>query len=607
MDLTSLAFWEAGTLNGWVTVALAVGTFLAYLLAYHTYGRWLAKKIFKLDPAATVPSVELQDDVDYVPSKKVVVFGHHFTSIAGTGPIVGPAIGVIWGWLPALIWVVVGSIFMGAVHDFGALVVSLRNKGQSIGEVCAKLVNPRVRILFSLIIFFLLLIVIAIFCRVIAMTFEKSPHAVIPVWLEIPIAMALGYMIYKRGMNAWIGGVLAVVLMYATVVLGAYVPIPLHEWFAAAGLGEQGGHAALMVTWTVLLLIYVYFASTVPVQKLLQPRDYINAYQLFIAMGLLIAGVLVARPAIVAPAINTADVQAPGGLWPLLFITIACGALSGFHSLVASGTSPKQIRSELDARSVGYGSMLTEGMLAVLVILACCAGIGLAANGGDATALWGQKYASWKVARGGALGVFLTGSSEMLTSYGIPIHIAAAIMGVFVASFAGTTLDTATRLQRYLVGELAKTCKLKWMANAKVATAVAVVTAGALALTPPPGKVPGEGGLILWPLFGTVNQLLGGLVLLAVTIYLAKRKSHWAVTAIPMVFMIVMTGWALVELLGRFAIGKDQNHLLFAIGLIIFLLEIWMIIESVIVFARTLSGRQGPGEQAKPQTPPADA
>ncbi|MHC4985263.1 MAG: carbon starvation CstA family protein, partial [Planctomycetota bacterium] len=309
-------------------------TFVGYLVAYHTYGRYLARRVFGLRRDAPVPSETLKDGIDYVPTRRTVLFGHHYTSIAGTGPIVGPAIGVIWGWVPALIWVFVGSIVMGAVHDFGSLVVSLRHEGKTISEIAAHYINRRVRTIFFLIVFLALLIVIAIFGVVVAAVFAIAKTSIIPVWSQIPIAVALGYAVYRFRLSLPLATVLAVAAMYGTVYLSSVVGDITMPNLVLGGftLPSTG-------VWVLLLLGYVFVASTLPVTVLLQPRDYINAWQLFIAMGLLIAGVAAASFAgglpVVAPAVNLNPPGAPP-IWPFLFVTIACGAISGFHCLVAS-------------------------------------------------------------------------------------------------------------------------------------------------------------------------------------------------------------------------------------------------------------------------------
>jgi len=560
------------------TILLAAGCAAAYLVAYHTYARFLARKIFDLEPDATTPAHKMNDGTDYVPTKKEILFGHHYTSIAGTGPIVGPAIGIIWGWVPALIWVLFGSILMGAVHDFGALVVSMRNEGKSIGDIAGNIINPRVRIAFLLIIALLLTIVIAVFCLVISILFDLYPEAVLSIWLEIPIAIWLGYMIYSKGKPGFRYSLIGLVLLYAAVAAGTQFPIRM----------GSVGPAGPMVVWTLILLIYAYIASTLPVTRLLQPRDYINGHELFVVMGVLALGVIFSRPEIVAPAVNMHPKGAPP-IWPFLFITVACGAISGFHSLVASGTTSKQIGRENHARTIGYGGMLMEGMLAVFVIIAVAGGIGLLADksGAVGAQAWQNHYAEWGAAKGlpAKVGAFVNGSANMLTFLGIPLILGTTIMGVFVASFAGTTLDTATRLQRYVITELASSLKLKPLTNKHAATGLAVITAGALALAD--GK--GKGGLLLWPLFGGSNQLLAALALLVITVYLAKKGKPIAYTLIPFLFMVFMTGWAMAFQLREFheaftSTGKNLHLLI--IASIIVLLEIWMIAEAVIVLVR---------------------
>jgi len=612
-----------------MSLVVAAGAFVLYLIAYHTYGRFLGKKLFRLDPNAVTPAHELNDGVDYVPSRKQVVFGHHFTSIAGTGPIVGPALAIIWGWVPALLWVLFGGILMGAVHDFGALIVSMRNQGRSLPDVCAKLVNPRVRALFLSIVTLALIIVIAIFCLVIANIFAMHPESVFPVWMEIPIAIGLGLLLRrcKTTRQVILCTVVAVALMYLTVWIGSTMPLTIGE------VGMLGP----VVIWSIILLVYCFIASVLPVQTLLQPRDFINAYQLYIALALLVAGVVVARPDFVAPQANLSPAAAPSP-WPLLFVTIACGAISGFHSLVAGGTTAKQLSRETDAKAIGYGSMLLEGVLAVLVIVAVGAGLGLNYNAeikfdhnnakqnekGLATVADFEEFAedreldvklgkpiqtdkgtvytsdtmtgkpafdwhyrAWGAAKGLAPKVkaFMTGASNMITRIGLPMVLCMTIMGVFVASFAGTTLDTSTRLQRYIIHEFGHATGAKLLGNRYVATFVTVFAAGTLALWD--GK--GSGAMILWPLFGTLNQLIAALALLVITVYLhAKRKPIW-VTGVPFVIMVCLTSWAMVVNLRSFFFGSlyvDKAPHLFVIGLIVSVLEVWMIIEVILHLRR---------------------
>lgn len=550
-------------------------SFAGYILMYKFYGRFIGKRIFKLNDNNTVPAVEFEDGIDFVPTKKEVIFGHHFTSIAGTGPIVGPAIAIIWGWVPALLWVFIGSIVMGAVHDFGSLVISMRNKGKSISEFTAKYINGRTKVFFFFIVFLELWIVVSIFGLVMAIIFDLYPGSVFPIWIQIPIAMFLGHMIYKRGANLTKWSILAIIAMYVTVIIGAFIPLKMPQIL---------GFSPIAV-WSVILLAYAFFASVLPVTKLLQPRDYMNAHQLIIAMVLLVLGVFLGafggKLELVAPAINTNPVEAPP-LWPFLFITIACGAISGFHSLVSSGTSSKQVRKESDSIFVGYGSMLTEGALATLVIIAVSAGIGmgLSENGQTFTGVqaWTHHYSSWAAAKGlgSKVAAFVIGSANLLAAIGIPQQIGAIIMGVFVASFAGTTLDSATRIQRYVITEMfPKTFK-----NRYFSTFVVVLSAFILIFSTGSS---GKGALLLWPLFGAINQTLAAMALIIVTVYLREHhKWGWILSGIPAVFMLLMSFWAIV--LNQIHFNSSDNLLLQTINVIIILSVIWIAVEGFLKF-----------------------
>lgn len=555
-------------------------SFIAFGLAYKFYGNFIAKKVFHVNPLNPVPAEELRDDVDYIPTNKEVLFGHHFASIAGTGPIVGPAIAVIWGWVPALVWIILGSIFAGAVHDYAALIISTRKRGVSIGELSRDVINSRVRMLFLFVILFSLWIVVAIFGMIIAVIFKLYPQSVFPVWIQIPIAMTVGWLAYKRKFNMTIMSVIAVILMYVTIMIGVNMP-----FFMPPLLGLTP-----MSIWIILLFIYAYIASVLPVWSLLQPRDYVNSHQLISGLGLIILGVIFAHPDMTAPAVQLAPKGAPPIL-PFLFITIACGAISGFHSLVSSGTSSKQLKNEGDVRLIGYGGMLTEGLLGVLVVVAVGAGIGMyvKTDSGEilkGIAAWQYHYSGWDAAGGLAskVGAFVNGTGNMLAALGIPLKYGQALVGVLIASFAGTTLDTATRIQRYVITELAGSYKVKVFKNRYTATLVAVLSAAVLAFSQGSGK----GALLLWPLFGTSNQLLAGLVLLVATVYLVRKektkvKKEWSLiytTAVPMFFMMITSSWAM--LINLFISFKSNQWYLVIIGAIMILLEIWMFGEAIL-------------------------
>ena len=559
-------------MNSLVLIILSI---LLYVIAYNTYGRFLGRKIFKVNENNICPSSSLNDNIDYVPTSKMVLFGHHFTSIAGTGPIVGPAIAIIWGWLPALLWVLIGSIFMGAVHDFGSMMISLRHQGRSIGDIAGNLINQRVKILFLLIIFLALLIVIAIFGVVIAQVFTIFPSSVLSVWLQIPIAVWLGNMVYKKNKPPFKYGIIAVVLMYICVYLGILFPIE----FTVTKLINPDSF------WIIILLVYAFIASILPVTTLLQPRDYINAFQLIIALGLLLVGIILARPLMIAPTLNTFASDLPP-IFPLLFITLACGAISGFHCLVSSGTTSKQCSNEKDAQCISYGSMLLEGLLAILVIISCGAGIGLGIeNNGNylfGIDAFNYQYPSWESANGlgEKISAFVTGSSNIIQSIGLSKNYVIALMGLFVAAFAATTLDTSTRLQRYIITEIASTYELRFFKNKYFATSLAVGTAFLLAFSSGGGK----GAFALWPLFGAINQLLGGLALLVITVWLAKKNVNFIFTIIPMIFMLIITGWSMSYNINDAWINKDV--LLLTIGIIVIIFQFWIIYEGIYILIK---------------------
>ena len=582
---------------------IALGSGLLYLIAYHTYGKWLGSKLFKLSASAITPAVKREDGNDFVPTSKGVVFGHHFTSIAGTGPIVGPALAVIWGWVPAVLWVLFGSIFIGAVHDLGTLVVSLRNQGQTVGDIAGRVLSPRARSLFLFILFLAVSIVLAIFGLVIAAVFKLYPSAIIPCLLQIPLAVMIGTFLHKKKRSLFFPSLLTLGVMYLTVAYGDFGVLSKVNLILAN---------LPTIVWVVLLLAYSYVASILPVWVLLQPRDYMNALQLLTTLGLVILGMVVAgifglelgegggRRAleIVAPAFNLSPEGAPP-IFPFLFITIACGAVSGFHCLVSSGTTSKQLKCETDARAIGYGSMLTEGFLAIIVILACVGGLGLGVEAEGKTLLgveaYEARYGSWGAAQGlGAkVGAFVDGASNFLRALKIPAEFAVAIMGVFVASFAATTLDTACRLQRYVTIEIANQWNLKLLKSKHGATLFAVLLAGVIATPPAPSagwelEQLGKGGLLLWPLFGATNQLLGGLAFLVVIFWLRQKKASTWFMIPSAVLMLVLPGYAMwLQLFSgtsAWLTGSSPNYLLSGFGLITILLEVWIIKEAVVAW-----------------------
>jgi carbon starvation protein len=558
-------------------IIVLVVVFGVFFLGWRYYSVYLAERVYALNDANPTPAHTLEDGIDYVPTNKHVLFGHHFTSVAGAAPIVGPAIAVFWGWVPALIWVVLGTVFAAGVHDFGSIVVSVRNRAQNIGSLTSSVINARSRTLFLIIIFFLLTLVNAVFAVVIGNLFVGNPGAVIPIVLEIPIAIALGQYMYKSKSAALIPSLLGVVALYALILVGRAFPIELDNLAAAVGMGPR-------TLWIVLLFLYAFVASRIPVWILLQPRDYINSHQLFIALGVIFLGLLIGLDRIVAPAINTALPDGTPNFFPFLFVTIACGAISGFHSLVASGTTSKQLAKETDARYVGYMGSLGEGSLALGAILATTAGI--TAVGLD----WETQYPDFGTASAGAVGNFVQGIAGFASHLGVPPDLGTIFAAVVVISFAATTMDTGVRLQRYIIQELGEMIPeggrglgagfKKATRNLTAVTAMAVAVPLALALAPAGGEAEAQGFAFgrLWTLFGTTNQLTAGLALSVIAVYVTKSGRNAMAQIVPLVFLLIMTTWALVLNLIDFV--RDGDWLLAPLDLIILVLAGWLIVEA---------------------------
>lgn len=549
---------------------LAIIVLILYFLAYRFYSKFLADKIFRLSDDEVTPAHEMNDGVDFVPSNKHVLFGHHFASIAGAAPIIGPAIAIFWGWVPAIIWVVIGTIFMGAVHDFSALVISVREKGRSVGDLAGTLINHRARTLFLLIVYFLIFFVIAVFAYAIASLFVAFPESVLPVNFQIIVAVIIGFLFYKKGVPILWPSIFALITLYVMIWVGTLYPLHI-----PAIMGSQ------IVTWILLLLVYSFIASVLPVWTLLQPRDYINGHQLILGLGLLFIGILVAHPQMQAPAINH---NAEGGvpLFPFIFVTIACGAISGFHGLVSSGTTSKQLNKMKDSRMIGYGGMLGEGTLAMIATLAVAAGI----SKGD----WLVHYETWDLAAKSGIINFVDGASTFLDALHIPSVFGDTLISVIVISFAATSLDTATRVQRLIIGELGTAYKIKPLKNRYVGAFLAVVPALLLAiLAEAPSKGLGSGGFLLWPLFGATNQLVAGLTLLIATIYLWKTKRPVIYTLIPMVFIVFMT---IAAMIWNFKVFVN-NPLLLVLSAIILALSVWLLLEAYFAYSKQKKSGEG--------------
>ena len=546
---------------------LAFFSIFCFFLSYLFYSRFLGKKIYRLDSNIITPAHEFKDGIDYVPTNKHVLFGHHFTSIAGAAPIIGPAIAVIWGWLPALLWVVIGTIFIGAVHDFGCLVISAKNKGHSIGDLTGNIIGKRARALFLTIIFFLTWIVIAVFAYVIATLFVQFPTTVLPVNIQIIVAITIGIIIYRTRFGILIPSIIALIILYIFIYLGVYFPVHL-----PAFVGGQ------VESWIILLFVYAFIASVLPVWLLLQPRDFINSHQLFVGLGIMYLGLFILHPPMVAPALN---LGVEGGLpwFPFLFITIACGAISGFHGLVGSGTTSKQINNISDARMIGYGAMLGEGSLGLMSVLASTAGFAT-------LAAWKSHYSSWSTAGSmdAKVGAFVNGGAYFLKEgLMLPDGFGTTLIAVIVISFAATTLDTSTRIQRYITTELGQIYNIKILTNRFVASAIAAFT--------PLILVFGGEGLSwkrLWPIFGATNQMLAGLSLLVLSVYLFRKGRKTIFTLIPMIFLIIMTSIAMILSLRDFI--RSGNWVLSILSLFLLSFSFWIILEAITVVRKMRMG-----------------
>lgn len=562
---------------------VAAVSLVLFFIGYRYYSKFLAEKIYKLNPDFMTPAHEFNDQVDYVPTNKWVLLGHHFTSIAGAAPIVGPAIAVYWGWLPAMLWVVLGTIFAAGVHDFGTMVLSVRHKGQSVGTLADKLIGSRAKLLFLFIILILVLMVNAVFAWVISNLFISFPATVLSIFIQIPLAIWIGYRSFKKTGGMIVPTALVLFAMYFTAIIASYVPvlqIDLVQYFGGADntvlFGLSGIEMAFFI-WILILMIYVYFASTLPVWLLLQPRDLINAYQLVLGLAILYLGLFVSSPEITAPATNpdTSDV----GWFPLLFITIACGAISGFHGLVSSGTSAKQLDKETDARFVGYLGAIGEGSLALITIVAIVTYF-------NSTGEFMDVYHSFSEAGAVGLNIFVEGAAQLATALLIPLEAAKTIIAVIVISFAATTLDTSVRLMRYIINELGEEYDVKPLTKLHTSTIIAVGASAALVMLPEGPRGLGSGGYLLWPLFGTSNQLLAGISLLLITIWLKRQGRNIIYTLIPMIFLLTMTLWAMTKqvLLDWSGYGGGEgNLLLFVFGAVILGFTIWIILETILL------------------------
>lgn len=528
----------------------------AMALGYFVYSKFICEKIFKVDPDFRTPAHEMQDGIDYVPTNKYVLWGHHFTSVAGAAPIIGPAIAVIWGWVPAFLWVTLGTIFFAGVHDAGAIWASNRNKAKSVGALTGDIVGERARSIFMIVIFLVLLMVNAVFAVVISGLLVKFPSSVIPVWGAILVALIVGQLIYRKYIGLVTVSIVGVIALYSMIYVGPMLPLTLPDM--VAGLTDKA-------QWIILLFVYAAIASLLPVWMLLQPRDYINGLQLFVGLILMYGAVLISSPEVVAPAFNTNVPEGTPSLVPLLFVTIACGAISGFHGLVASGTTSKQLDKEPDLRFVGYFGSVGEGSLALAATIAATAGFATLAD-------WEAVYTSFGQ---GGVAAFVEGGANILSNgLGLDNVMAQTLLTVMAVLFAGTTMDTGLRLQRYIFQEWGSIYSIGWMQKSAPATLLAVGSCLILAFG---AGGDGSGGMIIWPLFGTTNQLLAGLTLLVITVMLVKLGRPMYYTLLPLVFLLIMTTLALLLQLKTFY--DDGNWFLLSLDIVVLIAAILIALE----------------------------
>ena len=532
---------------------------------WFVYSKFIATKIYRLDENFVTPAHEFNDGVDFHPTNKYVLWGHHFTSVAGAAPIVGPAIAVYWGWVPAVLWVTIGTIFFAGVHDFGAIWASARHQGKSIGALSEDVIGKRTRALFMVVIFLVLLMVNAVFGVVIAGALVNTPGAVFPAWSAIAVALVIGQLLHRKW-SLTLLSVVGVAALYASIFVGSVMPLELPD--SMFGLTSNAN-------WIIILFIYAAIASMLPVWVLLQPRDYINGIQLFVGLILLYGAVVLSLPDISAPAFNDRMPEDAPSLVPLLFVTIACGAVSGFHGIVSSGTTSKQLNKETDARFVGYLGAVGEGSLALITLVAV-SGAALAAT----PEIWHEIYERYGTA---GAGTFIQGGAQMITNgWGLPVSVSTTLLATMVVLFAGTTMDSGVRLQRYIIQEWGDIYGIPLLKKGVLATLVAVGCCLALAFGA--GGASGSGGLTIWPLFGSTNQILAALTLLVISVMLIKMGRPARYTLVPMVFVLITSAWAAVLKLLEFY--QDGNWLLVTIDVIVLITTVMVVLEAASVIAR---------------------
>ncbi|MGE5432796.1 MAG: carbon starvation protein A [Syntrophomonadaceae bacterium] len=509
-----------------LTFIFVLAVFL-FVLAYFFYGRFLDRR-FNISDQNPTPSHTDYDGIDRVPAKKPVLLGHHFSSIAGAGPIVGPIIAAVaFGWLPALLWIILGSIFIGGVHDFSALAASIRHKARSIAEIAREHMSPLSFRLFLLFVWLLIIYILVVFTDLTATTFVQDKGVATSSILFMALAVGFGIFVYRMNVSVLKASLIFVPLVFVAAFMGGWIPIDVN---AIPFL--QNVDAAK--TWGVILIIYCFIASTTPVWILLQPRDYLSSYLLYASVLSGLLGILFGGFAMQYPSFIGWEASQVGSLFPILFITVACGACSGFHAIVASGTSSKQINKESDVRTIGYGAMLIEGLVAVIAVIT----VAMIANDGGLSSK-------------PPLVIYGTGIGKFLGIFGVPMHLGYSFGLLALSTFILTTLDTATRLGRYIFEEIFSIKNPKYRYFSTLATIALPLVFLFVTFHDQQGN-PVAAWKAIWPVFGVTNQLLAGLTFLVIFVWLKKEEKKAGFIVLPMVFMVVMTIWALILLINDY-------------------------------------------------------
>lgn len=529
-------------MNGIELVLIAL---IMFVVAYKLYGGFLTIRL-DVNNNEQTPAHTMSDGVDYCPAKAPVLLGHHFASIAGAGPIVGPVIAAGFGWIPVYLWVVLGSIFIGGVHDYASIIASVRHQSKSIGFIIQQYIGVSGKKLFLIFAWATLILVIAVFTIIVADTFVHIPSAGTSSIFFMILAVFFGIAIYRLKVPLWIATTFGVVLLFLSIPAGNLFPLQFDA-----------------LTWQLILFGYIFIASTVPVWILLQPRDYLNSFFLYALMIGGLVGVFFAAPSINIPAYNTFSLDKLGYLFPALFVTVACGAISGFHSIVGSGTTAKQLDKETDGRIVGYGGMLIEGMLAVLSLVAVASMVN-------------KEFIDILTTKG-PVPAFSLGVARFIHAipvFNFSVESAQTFTALAVSAFALTSLDTATRLARFMFQEYfenkEKEKKSIFVTNRYVSTAITVAFGAALTFS---GQT-----MSIWPVFGSANQLLAALALLALTVWVANLKKGYLFVMIPMIFMFSVTLTALGMLIYTNFIAT--NYTLSIISILLFTLAVLLGIKA---------------------------